>query len=110
MKLECHRGETNGGRLGLCVEAHIRLHNAGSQDLAMNKDQAMLEIIKEQFVEALRNMPARPPVRNRPLKDLVSKYRELEHCTDEIPCNVTRFGMTAGMTYEDFIYAVIWGS
>jgi hypothetical protein len=110
MKLKRHGEETNGGRPGLCGETHIRLHKTGSQDLQMNRDQAMLEILKEQFVEALRNMPARPPVRNRPLKDLVTKYRELEHCTDEIPCNVTRFGMTASMTYEDFIYAVIWGS
>ena len=75
-----------------------------------NKDQAMLEILKEQFVEALHKMPARSRARNRPLKDVVNKYRELEHCVDEIPCNLTRFGMTASMSYEDFIYAVTWGS
>jgi hypothetical protein len=73
--------------------------------------QGMLEVRKEIFVEALRRIPSRPAERNRPLKDLVNNYRlDLENCADEIPLNLTRFGMAERMSYSDFIYDVIWSS
>jgi hypothetical protein len=76
----------------------------------MDKNEAMLEIHKETFAEALRNIASRPAKRNRPLKDLVNKFRrELEHCDDEIPETLTRFGMPRNfMSYSDFIYEVTW--
>lgn len=77
-------------------------------DGRMNKE-AMLEINKETFVYALERIPSRPAKRNRPLKDLVNKYRlDLEDCNDEIPLNLSRFGMRARMTFSDFIYDVTW--
>jgi hypothetical protein len=42
---------------------------------------------------------------------LVSHYRtKLEHCEDELPFDVERFGLHGPMTYDDFIYAVTWSS
>jgi hypothetical protein len=68
---------------------------------------AILEVSKVMFVEALRQLPSRPAKRNRPLKDLVNRYRrELENCEDEIPVNLRRFGTQERMSFSDFIYDV----
>jgi hypothetical protein len=76
----------------------------------MDRGQARLEHSKEMFVQALSNIPPRPAKRNRPLKNLVNYYRkDLEHCDDEIPCNLERFGFRHTMTFSDFIYEVTWG-
>jgi hypothetical protein len=72
-----------------------------------SRAMARLKIEQESFVEALRSVPSRSPERNRPLKDLVNRYRTaLEHCEDDIPCDLSRFGIQRGMSYSDFIYEV----
>jgi len=75
----------------------------------MNPEQGMLEVQKENFTEALRNLPARSPARNRPLKDLVNQYRNyLGDCNDIVPMNLSRFDLPELMTFSNLIYEVTY--
>lgn len=71
--------------------------------------QGLLEISKNMFVQALRESPRRAPENNRWLRDLVIRFRyELGNCTDEIPCNLERFGFRRRITFAYLINKVIW--
>ena len=75
----------------------------------MDAKQGLLEISKKMFVRALRKSPRRAPGNNRRLKNLVIRFRyELGNCTDEIPCNLERFGFHYRITFAYFIDKVIW--
>lgn len=75
----------------------------------MNAKQGLLEISKKMFVRELRESPRRTPGNNRWLRDLVIRFRyELGNCTDEIPCNLERFGFHSRTTFAYFINEVIW--
>ena len=68
-----------------------------------------LSVSRDIFLSELRKMPSRPASRNRPLKDLVSRFRrDLGDCTDEIPLNLSRFGMAERMSFSNFLYLVTW--
>jgi hypothetical protein len=73
----------------------------------MDVNQNLIEVQKQIFVEALRGIPTRPAEQNRPLRDLVIRFRDhLGDCNDEIPLDLKRFGFPSPMTFSDFIYAV----
>jgi hypothetical protein len=75
----------------------------------MNAKQCLLEISKKMFVRALRESPRRAVGNNRWLRDLGIRFRyELGNCTDEIPCNLERFGFHRRITFASFINKVIW--
>jgi hypothetical protein len=75
----------------------------------MNAKQGLLKISKKMFVRALRESPRSAQGNNRWLRDLVIRFRyELGNCTDEIPCNLERFGFHRGTTFAYFINEVIW--
>jgi hypothetical protein len=70
---------------------------------------ARIQVSKEIFVNALREIPSGPArVRDSRLRKLAAHYRlELENCTDEIPCDLTRWGFRGSMTFDDFIYEAL---
>jgi hypothetical protein len=69
----------------------------------------MLDVQKDIFAQALATKPTRPFNRNKPLKDLVKKYRDaLGDCNEEIPYNLQRFGLPSSLTYSALIYKVTW--
>jgi hypothetical protein len=75
----------------------------------MNAKQGLLEINKKMFVRALRESPRPEPGNNRWLRHLVIRFRyELGNCTDEIPCNLERFGFHRRITFAYLINKVIW--
>ena len=74
----------------------------------MNAKQGLLEINKKEFVRALKRSPRREAENNRPLRHLVIRFRyELGNCTDEIPCNLERFGFHRRITFAYLINEVI---
>ena len=70
---------------------------------------ALIQVSKEMFVNALREIPSGPArVRDSRLRKLALRYKlDLENCTDEIPCDLTRWGFQGSMTFDDFLYEAL---
>ena len=80
-----------------------------NKPVKMDAKQDVVEISKKMFVRALRKSPRRAPGNNRRLRNLVIHFRyELGNCTDEIPCNLERFGFHHRITFAYLIHKVIW--
>lgn len=67
-----------------------------------------LEIYKGHFVAALRKIPSGPArVRDRQLRKLAYRYKDLKEFNDEIPYSLQRFGLPDRMTFDDFIWQLV---
>lgn len=71
-----------------------------------------LSVIKDSLVRRLREIPSSPVrIRDSRLRKLASEFRrtELENCNDIIPCDLTKWGFPANMSFDDFLYEALYG-
>ena len=77
----------------------------------MEMNQNQIKIEQECFVAELKDILTFPNrTRDSRLRELGTKYREtLGDCTDNIPCDLERFGFPHGttMSFDRFIYNII---
>lgn len=76
----------------------------------MEGNQGRIEIDKQLFVDELKKIRVGSTrTRDSQLRKLVGRYRDrLGGCTDEIPCDLERFGFPHGttMSFDNFIYEI----